>query len=154
MSALHSAFDPVDDWRAEQQAAAAQEPDRSRILFQCGDVEQTSYGIRVSLGEMANEGKAAFWENEASTLWDSLEMILSIEDVPTDGWYLVDGFKAHYYRSYEGEYDSDYEFESIRPARWSDALHFGYPIPLWARLLLLIGVDRNIPPSFMRGSLQ
>ena len=135
-------------WRAEQKAAASAEPDRSVILCEVEELLPSchGWGWSMAFGEFASEGKAAFWESEGGTLGDCVESILQGFPDLYEGWWVIDGFTAHYTVSWDGEHDADYDAEDIRRARWSDLKHFGYPVPWWARLLLLIRVDLRVPP--------
>jgi hypothetical protein len=128
---------------------AGPQPLRSRILFQIEYAEQTKYDLSISWGEFAHEGRAAFWENEGSALEEALESILNRDDPPLPGWYMADGFSAQYSRDHWGECDAVFDVDEIRPARWLDAKHFGYPLPWWPRLKLFLGINSLIPATFM-----
>jgi hypothetical protein len=148
LACLFDDDEPHINWRTMQKIAAAAEPDRSVILCEVKELLPGWGGQQgsIAFGEFASEGKAAFWENEGSTLGDCAESILQGFDDLYEGWWVIDGFTAHYSVSWEGEHDADYEAEDIRRARWSDLKHFGYPVPWWVGLLLLIRVDLHAPP--------
>jgi len=99
---------------------AADEPDDSTILFQLveGDSYMFPLGAYVDFWEFQSEGKAAFWENEASMLQDAVAGMLNIDQC-RPGWWVMEKFSSHYTKSYEGEVDCDYDHEAVRPARWS-----------------------------------
>lgn len=142
---------PEEDWRSQQKAAADAEPARSRILGQIVDCDKGQYGWSIGWNEFLSEGKAAFWEGEGGTLGDSVESAINGSDTElSPGWWLIDGFTAHYSRDYWGEYDADYEIEDMRPAVWADVLHFmPGSAPWWVRLFRPLFWNRRVPPTFM-----
>lgn len=139
------------DWRAEQKAAADAEPARSRILGQIVDLDKGHYGWQIGWNEFQSEGRAAFWEGEGGTLTDAVESALNGMDVElAPGWWVMDGFTAHYSVDYWGEHDADYEIEDVRPAVWADVLHFlPHDVPWWVRLLRPVFRNRPVPSTFM-----
>lgn len=149
MTDILSLVETEGKWWAEQKSAADAEPDRSRILGQIVDFEHTKYGVSVGWGEFQSEGKAAFWESEGSTLSEALESCPS--DVTLKpGWWLFDGFNAHYSVDYWGEHDADYDVDDIRPAVWADILHFmPESVPWWVRILFPIVRSRPVPATFV-----
>ena len=138
----------TDTPRSSPEDDAAQEPDLSTILFQL--VEGDTFllpGTGVEFWEVQGEGKAVFWETEASMLHDAIAGMLEPAQCVV-GWWVMENFTASYTKDYEGEVDCDYDHDEVRPAKWSDMLHFGMRVPWWARLLLALRLNGKVPADW------
>ncbi len=147
---LMSAILELDPPRVSPRDPAADEPERSTILFQLleGDSVLFREPAGVEFGEFHCEGKDAFWAREGCILEDAVAYLLWPDREYTPGWFVMEGFEVHYSKDYWGEVDVDYECAKVRPARWSDLKHFGGLVPWWGRALLWLGLDAEIPESY------
>jgi hypothetical protein len=78
-------------------------------------------GLEVE--EIQYTGESAEFEQDAGMLEYSLGNIADFQP-PGPGTYYLYGFQATYYRSYEGEYDTDFELKGWRPASKEDEKEF------------------------------
>jgi hypothetical protein len=81
-------------------------------------------GLKVE--ELQYTGESAEFEQDAGMLEYSLANIADFQP-PGPGTYYLYGFQATYYRSYEGEYDTDFALAGWRLASKEDEKEFFLP---------------------------
>lgn len=137
--------------------APSPKPEKSTILFELIDEDTCQWTrwdkeqerhveVGRMIGELQHEGGSAELEAYSGMLDVAIYEMLDDEE-HTEGWWVMEGFYATYYRGdgWETDDDVDYDFDHIRPARWSDIAHFGVMrVPLWARVLGWLGLDLRV----------
>lgn len=130
-----------DNLRPEKSLILAQIVVGGSHLFQKWDPNTKTWGyLDLEFYEFQYKGGSAAIEDDAGMLQDAVAPMM--EDFWHPGWVIVEDFYGHYSKDYWGEVDCDYEFDNVRPARWSDYERMIGRRPWWARS------DRYIPRLF------
>ena len=136
-----------DDWDYPK-------PGKSTILFEL--IDEPSYlwtrwdkalrrhvEVGLMIDEIQHEGGSAAIEAEQGMLDHAVYELLDHEEHGA-GWWVIEGFYGHFTRGDGWTTDDNVDFscDEIRPARWSDIIHFGVQrAPLWARFAMWLGLD-------------